>query len=76
MTVAKLASIACRAGTLARFNGHALVADVVAGATFKDGIRITGDQTTTINEEGRRLLSVRPRSTTSDNSSVHMLPRT
>jgi putative transposase len=33
-----------------RFNGHELVADVLAGATFKDGIRVTDDQTTTTNE--------------------------
>jgi putative transposase len=33
-----------------RFNGHELVADVLAGATFKDGIRITDDQTTTTDE--------------------------
>jgi hypothetical protein len=25
-----------------RFNGHELVADVLAGATFKDGIRVPG----------------------------------
>jgi transposase-like protein len=29
-----------------RFNGHELVADVLAGATFKDGIRVTDDTTT------------------------------
>lgn len=34
-----------------RFNGHELVADVLAGATFKDGIRVTDDQTTTTNEK-------------------------
>jgi transposase-like protein len=28
-----------------RFNGHELVADVLAGATFKDGIRVTEDDT-------------------------------
>jgi putative transposase len=28
-----------------RFNGHELVADVLAGATFKDGIRVTDDDT-------------------------------
>jgi putative transposase len=33
-----------------RFNGHELVADVLAGAKFKDGIRVTGDETTTTNE--------------------------
>jgi hypothetical protein len=26
-----------------RFNGHELVADVLAGATFKDGERVTDD---------------------------------
>src|SRR3954453_10714131 len=30
-----------------RFNGHELVADVLAGATFKDGVKVTDDQTTT-----------------------------
>ena len=34
-----------------RFNGHELVADVLAGATFKDGIRVTDDQTTTTDEK-------------------------
>src|SRR5512133_292613 len=33
-----------------RFNGHELVADVLAGATFKDGIRVTDDKTTTTDE--------------------------
>ena len=33
-----------------RFNGHELVADVLAGATFKDGIRITKDEATTTNK--------------------------
>jgi putative transposase len=33
-----------------RFNGHELVADVLAGATFTDGIRVTDDQTTTTDE--------------------------
>jgi putative transposase len=33
-----------------RFNGHELVADVLAGATFKDGIRVAEDQTTTTDE--------------------------
>jgi putative transposase len=33
-----------------RFNGHELVADVLAGAQFKDGIRVTDDQTTTTDE--------------------------
>src|SRR3954463_2486696 len=32
-----------------RFNGHELVADVLAGATFKDGIRVTDHETTTTN---------------------------
>src|SRR3954449_8851581 len=34
-----------------RFNGHALVADVLAGAQFKDGIRVTDDHTTTTEEK-------------------------
>ena len=34
-----------------RFNGHELVADVLAGAQFKDGIRVTDDQTTTTDEK-------------------------
>jgi transposase-like protein len=33
-----------------RFNGHELVADVLAGATFKDGIRVTDDEITTTDE--------------------------
>jgi hypothetical protein len=33
-----------------RFNGHELVADVLAGAKFKDGIRVTDDETTTIED--------------------------
>jgi len=33
-----------------RFNGHELVTDVLAGATFKDGIRVIDDQTTTTDE--------------------------
>ena len=34
-----------------RFNGHELVADVLAGTQFKDGIRVTDDKTTTIDEK-------------------------
>jgi putative transposase len=30
-----------------RFNGHELVGDVLDGATFKDGIKVTDDETTT-----------------------------
>jgi len=30
-----------------RFNGHELVADVLNGTTFKDGIKVTDDETTT-----------------------------
>jgi putative transposase len=33
-----------------RFNGHELVAHVLAGATFKDGIRVTDGETTTTDE--------------------------
>jgi putative transposase len=33
-----------------RFNGHELVADVLAGAKFKDGIRVSDDETTTTDE--------------------------
>jgi putative transposase len=33
-----------------RFNGHELVADVLAGARFKDGIRVTDDHPTTTDE--------------------------
>lgn len=33
-----------------RFNGHALVADVLAGAKFKDGIKVTDDNTNDDNE--------------------------
>ena len=34
-----------------RLNGHELVADVLAGSTFKDGIRVTDDKTTTMDEK-------------------------
>src|SRR3954468_15742098 len=34
-----------------RFNGHELVADVLAGAQFKDGERVTDDQSTTTIDE-------------------------
>jgi len=34
-----------------RFNGHELVTDVLAGEKFKDGIRVTDDQTTTTDEK-------------------------
>ena len=34
-----------------RFNGNELVTDVLAGARFKDGIRVTDDQTTTTDEK-------------------------
>jgi len=33
-----------------RFNGHVLVTDVLAGATFTDGIRLTDDETPTTDE--------------------------
>jgi putative transposase len=33
-----------------RFNGHELVADVLAGVKFKDGIKVTDDDTTTQDE--------------------------
>ena len=33
-----------------RFNGHELVSDVLADVTFKDGIRVTDDETTTTDE--------------------------
>ena len=33
-----------------RFNGHELVADVLAGVKFKDGVRVTDDHTTTTDE--------------------------
>jgi putative transposase len=34
-----------------RFNGHELIADVLNGATFKDGEKVTDDETTTQDEE-------------------------
>jgi putative transposase len=34
-----------------RFNGHELVADVLAGVKFKDGIKVTDDDTTTHDEK-------------------------
>ena len=33
-----------------RFKGHELVADVLAGARFKDAIKVTDDDTTTTDE--------------------------
>src|SRR3954447_20950902 len=59
-----------------RFNGHELVADVVAGATFKDGERITDERDHDDGREGRRLILVRPRSTTFDNCSAVRRPVT
>ena len=37
-------------GRWRRFNGHELVADVLAGVKFKDGIKVTEDDTTTQDE--------------------------
>jgi putative transposase len=34
-----------------RFNGHELIADVLDGATFKDGVKVTDDEATTQDEE-------------------------
>src|SRR5215208_3918867 len=34
-----------------RFNGHEFVADVLADVKFKDGIRVTDDETTTMDEK-------------------------
>ena len=34
-----------------RFNGHELVTDVLDGATFKDGIKVSDDNTTTTDEK-------------------------
>jgi putative transposase len=34
-----------------RFNGHELIADVLDGATFKDGVKVTDDEATTHDEE-------------------------
>jgi len=34
-----------------RFNGHELVADVLAGVTFKDGEKVTDNDTTTTQEK-------------------------
>ena len=34
-----------------RFNGHELVTDVLAGVKFKDGIKVTDDDTTTTDEK-------------------------
>ena len=33
-----------------RFNGHELITDVLNGATFKDGVKVTDDETTTQDE--------------------------
>ena len=34
-----------------RFNGHELIAEVLDGATFKDGEKVTDDETTTQDEK-------------------------
>ena len=34
-----------------RFNGHELISDVLDGAKFKDGVKVTDDETTTQDEE-------------------------
>lgn len=34
-----------------RFNGHELIAEVLDGTTFKDGIKVTNDETTTPDEK-------------------------
>ena len=34
-----------------RFNGHELIADVLDGATFKDGVKVTDDEATTQDEK-------------------------
>ncbi|HEV3319934.1 MAG TPA: hypothetical protein VG053_09470 [Solirubrobacteraceae bacterium] len=34
-----------------RFNGHELVTDVLNGVKFKDGIKVTDDETTTTDEK-------------------------
>jgi putative transposase len=34
-----------------RFNGHELIAEVLDGATFKDGVKVTDDEATTQDEE-------------------------
>ena len=34
-----------------RVNGHELVADVLSGVMFKDGIKVTDDETTTTDEK-------------------------
>ena len=55
-----------------RFNGHELVGDVLAGVKFKDGIKVTDDDTTT-RREGRRLM-LHFSSTTFDNCSTLIGP--
>ena len=53
-----------------RFNGHELIADVLNGAAFKDGVKVTDDETTMQDEENRRLTYLRRcQSTTLDNCS-------
>ena len=34
-----------------RFNGHELITEVLDGATFKDGVKVTDDETTTQDEK-------------------------
>ena len=44
-----------------RFNGHELVADVLDGAKFKDGIKVTDDDNHDDDgREGRRLMILHP----------------
>src|SRR5512142_1241223 len=52
-----------------RFNGHELITDVLDGARFKDGVKVTDDETTTQNEKVAAGDFSCRRSTTLDNCS-------
>ena len=58
-----------------RFNGHELVTDVLDGVKFKDGIKVTDDETTHNRREGRRLNTFTNSSTTFDNCSARRMLR-
>ena len=50
-----------------RFNGHELIAEVLDGATFNDGVKVTDDEATTHDED---VADLSCRSTTLDNCSA------
>jgi hypothetical protein len=52
-----------------RFNGHELISEVLDGATFKDGVKVTDDEATTQDEKLAASKISCGRSTTFDNCS-------